>query len=837
MEGQSELLQQQTTLNRYLLYFPHNQNVIPDVHSFTGTEGLSEPWRYTIRFTSPDQNIAIDAVLNQMAEFILRAPNPKAAWQGQTPWLPVRQINGTITKFSRLKSSGDEALYECVLEHELALLDKNYRSAVYMNMTVPELVTKLMKDSGHFEGYNIDFDQLSHNYLRREMIVQWKETDLQFIRRLLAEVGIWFRLENHDKVKAETVVIFGDSDRRYRFCDKQVPYVRHSGMTSYAEYITDLEEQHDLIPKNVLVRTYNYREPHSPQADKTIEMSDIPQGITFGQHYHYADPYLTDGDCYGTEAETATFYARLRYERLLNSQSVLGATTSDPELQPGIMFNPTGPIPDGFKFGFLITKMTIRSSRAEHYRAVLSGIPCTKSYSFRPGYIPRPVIAGTIPARVAAIGGDKTYAGLDAHGRYRVKFDFDLDEKRDGFESALVRLGRAYAGDTFGIHFPLLDGTEVAVGFEGGDPDRPFIAHVMHDGSRPDLVTNRNDSRNVIRTAASNKIRLEDRRGKEHIKISTECGKGQFSVGHLVDAEGKKRGEGVEARTDDWMALRAAKGVMITTEAQPRAAGKQLDMTDAIAQLEKALTLAMTLQQSALTAGASHVETDRQNALSQTLSHLTGPGILAYGKNGVAQVTPDSLQLSAGQDLIATAGNDTSMNVVKKFSLAVGEKISLFARKLGIQMIAGAGDITSQAQRGEMHMLSQKDFTLTSTAGKMNGSAREGMQFVCGGGGIRISPNGLVTLFSPTGIELKAPSLKYDGPDSASVQSPSFEKGAFKLRYKLHAGDDPEQILANKKFRLTNSAGQIVEGVTDSKGHSPLLDADDLDSYKMELME
>ncbi|MCP5815765.1 phage baseplate assembly protein V, partial [Klebsiella pneumoniae] len=83
-----------------------------------------------------------------------------------------------------------------------------------------------------------------------------------------------------------------------------------------------------------------------------------------------------------------------------------------------------------------------------------------------------------VPARVKAIGGDKTYAGLDAVGRYRVKFDFDLDEKRVGFESALVRLGRPYAGDTFGIHFPLLEGTEVAVGFEGGDPDRPYIAHV-----------------------------------------------------------------------------------------------------------------------------------------------------------------------------------------------------------------------------------------------------------------------------------------------------------------------------------------------------------------------
>ncbi|MDF3613632.1 DUF2345 domain-containing protein, partial [Enterobacter hormaechei] len=205
---------------------------------------------------------------------------------------------------------------------------------------------------------------------------------------------------------------------------------------------------------------------------------------------------------------------------------------------------------------------------------------------------------------------------------------------------------------------------------------------------------------------------------QEHIKISTEYGKGQVSVGHLVDAEGKKRGEGVEARTDDWMALRAAKGVMITTEAQPRAGGKQLDMTAAITQLEKALSLAMTLQQSALTAGASNVETDRQNALSQTLSHLAEPGILAYGKSGIAQVTPDSLQLSAGKDLIATAGGNASVNVVKKFSLAVGEKLSMFARKLGIQMIAGAGDITTQAQRGEMHMLSQQDFTLTSTAGK-----------------------------------------------------------------------------------------------------------------------
>ncbi|MGR7571685.1 DUF2345 domain-containing protein [Klebsiella aerogenes] len=666
------------------------------MHSFIGEETLSKPYRYTIRFSSADDNIPAGAVLNQIAQFYLRAPNPNARWQNEAAWVPVRQINGVITQFTRLKSSSDEALYECVLEHELALLDKNYRSAVYTDVTVPEVVTQLMKNSGYFKGYNIDFDRLSYTYPRREMIIQWKETDLQFIRRLLAEIGIWFRFENHHKVQTETVVIFADSDSRYIYRDKKLPYVRYSGMTSYDEYVTDLEEQHSLVPEQVLVRTYNYRDPYSPQAVKTIINNDIPDGIMSGGEYHYADHYLADGDFHATEAETATFYARLRYERLLNEQNRLSATTSD--------------------------------------------------------------------------------------------------------------------------------------------PDRPFIAHVMHDGARPDLVTNRNDTRNIIRTAALNKIRLEDRRGKEHIKISTEHGKGQLNLGHLVDAEGKKRGEGLEARTDDWMALRAAKGVMITTQAQPRAQGQQLDMTAAITQLEKALSLAMTLQQSALTAGASNVDTDRQNTLGQTLNKLSGAALLTYGGQGQAHVTPESLQLSAGQDVITTAGRHASMNVMKKFSLAVGEKLSLFARKLGIQMVAGAGDITTQAQRGAIHMLSQQDFTLTSTDGRLHGSAKQGIQLVCGGGGIRISPDGQVEIFSPVGVDIKGPNLRYLGPESVQVQAPAFDKGTFTRRYQLHASDDPEQVLANRPFRLKSSTGEVLEGETDSNGCSPLLDSADLDSYKLEVL-
>ncbi|CAM8414248.1 hypothetical protein ENINMM134B_10095 [Enterobacter intestinihominis] len=83
------------------------------------------------------------------------------------------------------------------------------------------------------------------------------------------------------------------------------------------------------------------------------------------------------------------------------------------------------------------------------------------------------------------------------------------------------------------------------------NPDRPYIAGVLHDSAHGDHVTIRNYRRNVLRTPANNKIRLDDERGKEHIKVSTEYGgKSQLNLGHLVDSEKQQRGEGFELRTD-----------------------------------------------------------------------------------------------------------------------------------------------------------------------------------------------------------------------------------------------------------------------------------------------
>lgn len=834
--AQHEAVEECDTLNRYLLSFQHNSNIDADVISFTATEGLNQPYHYAIKFSCTRQNIALNEMLNCNASFIMRAPNPHRLWGSDPKWDLLKQVNGVITSFARIGSSPDETVYECVLEHELALFNKTKKSAVYLNISVPDLVKQVILEHRESESYKIDFDPLSSAYPAREMVIQWQETDLQFIRRLLSEVGIWFRFENHPRIHTEVITVFGDSGSGYIFSDKKIPYVRNSGMTHANEYVTELKESYAVIPDSVLSRNYNYRDPFTHGAEKSVHVPNIPDTVKSGREYHYAENHLSTGDITARDSDSATFNARIRHEYLLNDQSVFSAKTNDPTLSPGWMFYPEGDISDGFKRGFVICRIEVSGSRGEHFIATLHGIPYSENYCFRPERISRPVIAGTLPARVSTREQNGRYASTDKLGRYIVKFDFDLEEKKKGCESAFVRLGRPYAGDTYGMHFPLLAGVEVAITFEFGDPDRPFISHVLHDGAHPDVVTMYNDTRNVIRTPSFNKIRLEDKRDQEHIKLSTEYGKSQLNTGHMVDSQRKKRGEGLEGRTDHWVSLRGAKGLLLTTEAQPRAQGQQLAMAAAITSLEGALALAKTLQQCATTAGGSAVDTQSQQTLKRALDHLTEPSLLAYSDAGQAHITPSTLQLSAGKDLVATAGNNASISVLKKFSLAVGDKISLFARKLGIQMIAGAGDVEAQAQQGGMHLLSHQDFTLTSTDGKTNISAKQGIQLTCGGGGIRINADGSVEIFSPTGIDLKGPNLVFKGPESVKTTLPAFKNGAFKRRFKLHATDNPEQSLPAQKFRLRSETGEILEGVTDAEGHSALFDSVDLNTYKMELL-
>lgn len=733
------------------LRFSHNHHLLvvkgceaePDVLAFEGDEALSRPFSYRVEFTSRDHGISKEMMLMKPGSLTLQAPVDQG--YGIKIQQPLRVIQGVVTGFERLGTSKDETHYTLTLRPRLALLDRSHQNAIYQDMSVPQIVEKILRERHGMRGQDFLFS-LSKEYPRREQVMQYGEDDLHFITRLLGEVGIWFRFTTDTRLNID-VVEFYDSQQGYEK-GLTLPSVPPSGQHSKGvDSVWGMECHHSVVQKQVSTRDYNYRQ--ATQDMNTLVDATREDVTTYGDAYHWADNYLTPGSTYDRNPapESGAFYARLRHERYLNGQTRAQGITSCPTLSPGQVLKVTGgyEVADVFAQGVVITAMHTYARRDKDFAVDFDGIPDSTDFGFRPEPGSRPVMAGTLPARVTSTTENDTYGHIDKDGRYRVNMLFDRDNWETGFESLWVRQSRPYAGDTYGLHLPLLAGTEVAIGFEDGNPDRPYISGVLHDSAHGDHVTIRNYKRNVLRTPANNKIRLDDERGKEHIKVSTEYGgKSQLNLGHLVDSEKQQRGEGFELRTDSWGAIRAQKGLFISADGQTRAQGLQREMQAALKELDAAREVTSGLRHAAQAAQAELADLEKQTALmNQTLSDLKQQALLLSAPSGIAQVTPASVQVSAGESLIVTAGQNADISIAKKFTLAVGDILSLFAHKLGIKMYASEGKVDIQAQSDALNLFAKENLSVASSDNNVVISAKKEIFLVCGGSFIRLSDAGV----------------------------------------------------------------------------------------------
>ena len=713
-----------------------------DVLAFEGDEALSTPFSYRTEFTSADHAISKEMMLMKAASLTLQAPVDQG--YGIKIQQPVRVIQGVVTGFERLGTSKDETRYAVTLEPRLALLSRSHQNAVYQDMSVPQIVEKILRERHGMRGQDFLFS-LSKEYPRREQVMQYAEDDLHFITRLLGEVGIWFRFTTDTRLNID-VVEFYDSQQGYEK-GLTLPSVPPSGQHAQGvDSVWDMECHHNVVQKEVSTCDYNYRQASEDMNTRV----DATGGdtTTYGEAYHWADNYLTPGSAYDRNPapESGAFYARIRHERYLNGQTQTVAFTSCPALSPGMLLKVTGgyEVAEVFAQGVVVTAMHSHAQRDADFCVRFDGIPDSPDFSFRPEPGSRPVMAGTLPARVTSTTENDIYGHIDKDGRYRVNMLFDRENWETGFESLWVRQSRPYAGNTYGLHLPLLAGTEVAIGFEDGNPDRPYIAGVLHDSAHGDHVTIRNYRRNVLRTPANNKIRLDDERGKEHIKVSTEYGgKSQLNLGHLVDSEKQQRGEGFELRTDSWGAIRAQKGLFISADGQAKAKGLQREMQAALKELDAAREVTSGLRHAAQAAQAELADLEKQTTLmNQTLSDLKQQALLLSAPSGIAQVTPASIQVSAGENLIVTAGQNADISIAKKLTLAVGDILSLFAHKLGIKMYASEGKVDIQAQSDALNLFAKEKLSVASSDNSVVISAKKEILLVCGGAFIRLSDAG-----------------------------------------------------------------------------------------------
>ncbi|HBX5451835.1 TPA: type VI secretion system tip protein VgrG [Klebsiella pneumoniae] len=744
------------------LLFSHNHHLLSvkgceaglDVLAFEGDEALSQPFRYRIEFTSADHAISKEMMLMKAASLTLQAP--VAQGFGINVQQPVRVIQGVVTGFERLSTSRDETHYALTLQPRLALLNRSHQNAIYQDQSVPQIVEKILRERHGLRGQDFLFS-LTKTYPRREQVMQYGEDDLRFITRLLGEVGIWFRFTADTRLHID-VAEFCDSQQGYEK-GLTLPSVPPSGQQSAGvDAVWEMACRHRVVEQQVSTRDYNYREA---TADMNAQV-DVTRGetTTFGEAYHWGDNYLTAGNVHDRHPapESGAFYARLRHERYLNGQTRMQATTSCPTLCPGQVLKVTGgeEVAGEFADGVLVTAMHSHARRDADFAVEFAGIPDSPDVGYRPEPGARPVMAGTLPARVTSTRENDTYGHIDKHGRYRVNMLFDRARWETGFESLWVRQSRPYAGDTYGLHLPLLAGTEVAIGFEDGNPDRPYIAGVLHDSAHGDHVTIRNDKRNVLRTPANNKIRLDDERGKEHIKVSTEYGgKSQLNLGHLVDSDRQPRGEGFELRTDSWGAIRAQKGIFISADGQAQAQGQVLAMEPAVSLLKGAVN--QVTEWGSITQTHHNVipDTGPLSALTTGASDLKQPTLLMSAPQGIAAVTPETTLLHSGNGLYLQSLGEVNITTAQRCSLNASLAISLLAQQEGMRLVSAKGPLQVESHGDILSLTALKDITVQSTQGHLQLTAKNGITLGCGGAYIRLTPQGEVQIHGPGVISLK----------------------------------------------------------------------------------
>ncbi|MFC3624658.1 type VI secretion system Vgr family protein [Vogesella amnigena] len=795
------------------------------------TEAIGQPYRLTLTVTCRSP-LDLLALLDRPARFTVSPVNEAALADGmpfaEATRAPVRAWAGVIRQATRLSSSVEESVYQLELAPRLARLADVTDSKLYQNLDIPALINQLLREDIGLAGQDFQI-RTTHSYPLLEHITRWNETGLAFLQRCCEAAGLFYYFTQQDD---HEVVVFADDQSHYLPAQQVALYRPDAGLESgQQEAVHSLRVTATPVTGNIQRLDYNYRT--SGGADlRGSKLANPKQGGLIGSDYrwgtHQKDPQQ------GLEA------ARLQQEINLARQVVASGAANVLAFAPAQIFRTDGTPDPQAEFGWVITQVRHRAARNAAWLSEFSAIPAERIYRL-PQTTPKPTISGTIPARITS-PSRYTNAYLNEHGLYRVQYLFDQQARNGQWppagSSRLMRLARPYAGDTYGFHFPLIDGTEVQVAFQGGDIDRPYLLTSLHDQTKPDLVTNKNHTRNVIRTPSNNKIRLEDKDNQQHIKLSTEYGKTQLNLGHLVDAQRQPRGEGFELRSDHWGALRAGKGIFISAEAQEKALGKSLDMSQAEQRLQGAAQQMQQLNELAKTAQAELADLQTQNELlQQKIKALQESAILLSAPSGVAITAGGSVQHSTDGNLICTAKGHANYGVWKKFTVAAGQAISLFAHQAGIKLLANKGKVQVQAQNDALELTARQQLTITSTENKVVITAKDELLLSCGGAWIQLK-DGQVHLGTPDNILCHAISLQKCPPQAKSAQLPNLPKSELspqKLDFRLRLADSPGpdgHALANTPWKIVygpepqsmDVAAEhvLAEGISDAEGRIQL---------------
>ncbi|VWC07108.1 type VI secretion system Vgr family protein [Burkholderia lata] len=501
------------------------------------------------------------------------------------------------------------------------------------------------------------------------------------------------------------------------------------------------------------------------------------------------------------------------------------------------------------------------------FTCVRRGVPLKPSYD--PGIDVPPVhlLTGTI------VGTQGEEVFCDEAGRVRVQihgYDPVDHAHAQGAgttglagDSAPIRVGANLAGKYFGALFLPRVGMEVLLGSLSGDPDRLVIIGILSNGANPpatfsdtgSLPGNRYLSgikTKEIKGHRYNQLRLDDTPSQISAQLASEHAHTQLNLGYLTqprhDGHGSDRGEGAELRTDAAAALRAARGMLLTTYARSHATGGQLDRDELIRLLDQCAELFKSLGDYAGQHGGHAVDTTGQTALAEALRNWTPGGaasgtpgdasaLIAFGaQDGSLNVTPKTHVMYAGENIDQVARQHVQLSSGETINLHGGGGVAMFAHGDGVSVIANQGKVAIQSQNDDTQIESARNIQLAAAGGKLIGTANDEIVLVTSGGAYLKLHGGDIELGCPGTFTVKSAGHAWDGPASMHTDLPTFDHASLGRVPKLVRATDGNAV-AGFDGQIRMASGTLSNLTTDAAGNLPPVDADRFEKLAVQFIK
>jgi type VI secretion system secreted protein VgrG len=437
----------------------------------------------------------------------------------------VRHFNGYVTDFSLAESIGSYARYVITVRPWLWLLSRTSNCRIFQNMTVPEIIKQVFRDHGF-----TDFEEsLTGSFASREYVVQYRETDFNFVSRLMEHEGIYYFFK-HTETNHSLVLSDSYSAHAPATGYESLPYFPPDDHRGHeVDFVDHWQSSHQIEPGAYALTDFDFEKPNAGLLAK----------LSLPNDHDKADFEVFDYPGTYTQVSQGEDYARLRLEELNVEHARADGQSNARGVGVGCLFTLADHPVESQNAEYLV--ISARSELRTHdprsgaeipdedvYRCTFSVIESSRP--FRTARTTRkPLVTGPQTAIVVGKSGEEIWT--DNYGRVKVQFHWDRYNKGDESSSCWVRVAQVWAGSGWGgMHVPRI-GQEVIVDFLEGDPDRPVITGRLYNGDNaPPFALPANQTQSGLKSRSSkkggpnnfNEIRLEDKKGSEQIFVQAE---------------------------------------------------------------------------------------------------------------------------------------------------------------------------------------------------------------------------------------------------------------------------------------------------------------------------